>query len=291
MLDSKQADFFANGDGQAIQSQMKNEMQSVHSILNQIQIPRESLSSSSQQSFIRMETSIKESADIADRFIIYQRRLREAERKPGIREIIKLEADLNACSKTQDVMRINRELQHLKSIHSSKLSNLVQCQQGLLKERLELLKTWKNVLLLEMNILDDCKNIIKRRILDKTRELGDPDNEKIVKQIMENLSAADILIQDIKFDVAKVNVNNVHVLQEMFSEQMEFIRKVEMAVNEKRVAVETLSSIIHTLQGELPQEKVYVGKSVNGKSEIPMENASIKKSAISTRLASFDKFK
>jgi hypothetical protein len=281
-----------NGSCQEILQEINQEMESIQTILEQTGLTVDMLSYNSQQSFLRMESFAKEAAKSESRFVVIERRIKDTERKPGVSDIFRLENELQTTEIPQRISKIKREIQQLRSLHANKLSLLAQHKQALLKERLELIKILKNVMLLEINILDDSKNLIKRKIIEQTRELGDPDGEKVVLQMLENLSLKETVALDIKLEPANVDVHNIYVLNEMLNEQMNNIRKIERAVAEKRRTVETLNEIISDIRQQVPDEKPAAAHSSVRKPEQTTLGRSIPNSSSSTsRMAIRNRFK
>jgi len=245
----------AYGDCQEILQAIVEEGDSITRLLEEFGIGYESLSPKCQRLVTRIQSFMKECENVSIRFTQVSKRIKEAEQKPGVREIIRKEQQLEECGRTQEEMRLKREIQHLKSLHASKLSALTQQKQALLRERLELIKLWQNILLLEINVLEESRCLVEKKILDTVNEIGDPDGEMIVREMLKKLSTQRTAFREFSLDVSKVSVHNIHALNQMLKDQLEHIRRIEDAIAEKKEVIQTLQNIMKEVRGELPREK------------------------------------
>lgn len=249
---SKRVEMLANGLGNEMSAEIAREVESIESTLQELGVSPSSLRPESQFALKRLRGFIPESERIAASLFNYERKVGDIKRGAGVKDIIQMEEQLPRCGSMQEAGRIKRQILHLKSIHSRKLSELVTNEQQLLQERLRLINIWKSILNYEIHILEECKTSIVKNIVTTANSSGDTEIVEMVRERLRSMSVKDSIIDNLKLDLTALKVANIHVLHKTLNEQLNDIGRIETAVEEKRQIVQVLSAISRDIRRQLP---------------------------------------
>lgn len=247
----KHVEMLAHGLGVDMLSEIKSEVASIETTLADLSMPVQNLRPESQFALKRMTGYIQEAERISASLFNYEKRIGDIKRISGIKEIEDLEAELAQTQSRYEAGRLTRQIHHLKSIHSRKLSDLISTQQLTLQERLRLVNIWKSILNYEIHILDECKNQIVRNIVESANSSADSETIEMVRERLKSLSVKDSIISELKLDMSAVNIANIHILHKTLMEQLNDIGRIESAVEEKRQVVQILNVIAADIRSKL----------------------------------------
>jgi hypothetical protein len=247
----KHVEMLAYGLGSDMLSEIKNEVASIEATLADLSISIQDLRPESQFAMKRMGGYIQEAERISSSLFNYEKRIGDIKRISGIKEIQDLEAELSLPKSHHEISRLKRQIHHLKSIHSRKLSNLISTQQLTLQERLRLVNIWKSILNYEIHILDECRTQIIRNIVLAANSSADSDTIDMVRERLKSLSVKDSIVSELKLDMSAVKIANIHILHKTLVEQLNDIGRIESAVEEKRQVVQILNVIAADIRDKM----------------------------------------
>ncbi|MGC9328496.1 MAG: hypothetical protein ACP5I1_12745 [Candidatus Hinthialibacter sp.] len=252
MRNSHHIEMLAKGLGGDMLSEIRQEINFVDSSLRDLSLSPSQLRPDAQFAIKRMKGYIPETEKVSTCLFAYERKIAEIKRQKSIQEIYDIEKKLQHCDSLSESGRLNRQLTHLKSIHARKLSDLNSNQQKMLHERLKLINIWKSILNYEIHILEDCKSIIIKKIVETANASGSSEIIDMVRGRLRSLSVKDTVISQLKIDKPSAKIANIHILYKTIEEQLNDVERVETVVQEKRRVVQMLNSIANDIRSQLP---------------------------------------
>jgi len=205
MLDiRKHIEILANGESQQIYEEMKKEVEGIDSFFEGNEFICRSLAPQTQFTLKNMNTYLRKAQQTATCMDSLHRKIKTTESKPGISKLQKIEKELKGCSNPLDYGRLNRDLRFLKSKHSTEMADLVSNRHQLLVSRLNIIQVWKSLLICEIHILEEGKNILIKKIIEGAEKSDDPELQDMVHQKLQDIGMELPAIDNKKIDTTRV---------------------------------------------------------------------------------------
>lgn len=250
----KRIEVLANGNSKDILDELNREIESFQEMSKQFQAFEDAFSPESRFIYKEFNLHRKSANRISTAMDTCQRKLIVLESKPGIKRICEIEEKLNDQQSIKQYGQLNRELSHLKQRHAKDLSEMVLNRQGILKERLKFIQLWKTILLSEIKILEECKNLLRRNILEEVNQSGDTSLRGVIEEKLKSLNLQITPIQDIKINASTLQVSNINILRKTLIDQLNHVVKIEKTIREKKHSVQVLTELHQRYSDELPAE-------------------------------------
>jgi len=233
-------------------SEIKNEISNVDQFLEDLSVSPKSLKPESQFALKRMKMFLNDAEKIHITLDTYKQRVRNIERISGIIQVNQLEEQISQCNNPIEMGRLTREMRHLKSSNSRKLSELVSNKQQLLQEQLRMTFIWKSILNYEIHILEESKNILIQKIITSANSSGSAEVIQMVRQRLSSLSIKDSIVPEAKVENNSIHIANIHVLQKTLTEQITNVTQIEKVISDKQAIVTILNAIANDIKEKVP---------------------------------------
>lgn len=244
----------ANGDGKRIVDGIRQEVEIVTTFMKDFSIPADKLKPETRIHWMQSLNSIQTAEKYASTLDRHLKKAQDLENKKPVRDILRLQEAMRASRSPVEYGKLNRQLKQLKDMNARDLSDLVSNQHQALLTRINLVNRWKSLLAVEIRVLEECKSYVLQFAKSAAESSGDAEFlDEVIRQIH--------LLQGGAEDLTGYNVNisalqtaNILVLRKTVKHQLDEVVKLEKIIEEKRVALSSLSKIAKRLEEDLPDD-------------------------------------
>ena len=146
---------------------------------------------------------------------------------------------------------MNREIQQYKSLHGTEISKIVSLEQQTLVHRLNLINCWKSLVITEIGILDELKNVIIKNVLAEAQESDDPEVLQLVQEKIDSIKNAYSEVSTTLSDKSDFHLGNIKILKESMKNQLTKVVQIEMAVEERQETFSCLADLAKDFKSDV----------------------------------------
>ncbi|MEW6236009.1 MAG: hypothetical protein AB1656_11525 [Candidatus Omnitrophota bacterium] len=256
----KHIDLLANGGSDSILSEMKKEIKSIEETIQRQNTSEQNIQREFKNIILEVGFLYKKAEKSALPLDTSLLRIQRIEAKPPIKRYLQLAQELSQTDSSRTHTALNREFQFIKMQNAKDLSDIVSNQHQALVHRLNLINCWKTLMMLEIKILKQIKELISINLIRKAQETNDPGSLEFILEKLNALETDPHSLRMSDIDKSTLAKSNLAALMKTLREQLNEVIVIGKTLIEKQTVYESLQSVVGNIKEALPSS--YIQESI-----------------------------